>query len=824
MPRLYFWNDIQALVETPTIEDWTRPLAGAADALEDVLRHSPRVPDGLLRDALALRDPRFLAAVLGNKRLVDDPRTLDRILELVLAGDIEPFAELLLRESAILGHAGVRERLTETGHPKVLKEACGAPWSWKLRRKAVAAGGGHVDRLLNAAQQALEAKKPELMLVAEQLNALLAFHDHTKGLERLARVDAERLRPEVADVLRAVLEAGDGEILRAAAERAEGTEGLLTELYDEKTPGDHRRSLEWREPLDWTALTVAAREKPFGKKAAAAVTAHPGCPRDLRDLLYVKHAVVVAEHTAHPDADLVKVACPRRSRPKAVRTLVRRGLGQGIGAAALATEAAPAVAVLEMMRASPEEEGPARREWEQFAGRLAVLVEQHLGADAGAWRSARALLPDFPGTIPELLSEAAAGPATGPWPEAADYPESSAPSSLTGARAAFVTLLDAAGEGVHGALTPHLDVRTLHDLYRFCAWRPAWTEQALASAPGGAVSPVWILAGRPGLAAQDIERLMSVADPEVLTRLFWHEGGTDDQRVRILSTESERLREMAPPAGLSADWRLADLYACTDLELFRRILNSVYVLGRLPQLRMFLHVWRTWGAEEVAAMLDTTPVTYSPYDGTRREIRELLGRADQQEVLAKLEAETAGISTAEAQIAMWRNRRDRAAMMKETYAWHWPELLAEHHREPFHHDVIGLLRRVPDCPEELRREADTVLLSWECKVHGRLMAGVPAEKVLAEFEVDANFQWLATAVAKGHLTWEQALEHGHPADMVLRRIAQSGRSNGGYDALTALVRDTLKDNPDAWLLAVSMLPGFTGSVAELLRTAGVAMG
>ncbi|NUW40203.1 hypothetical protein [Nonomuraea rhodomycinica] len=821
----YPWDKVPALVEAATVEDWTRPLAGAADVIEKVLRVGRRIPDSLVRDALSLRDPRFLAAVLDNARLLSDPATRDRI-EQVLAGDIAPFVETLMSAGATGDRADVRERLAATGHPEVVRRAhtWGAAWSWRLRRKVVAAAGnGDLSPVFDYARRVLETSEPEVTLVAEQLNALLTLHDHAEdGLERLARVDAGPLRPEVAGVLRTVLDTADAGVLRAAAERAEGIEGLIAELYDRETPEDHHRALEWREPLDWAALTAAARRKPFVKGAAEALTAHPGCPGELRVLLYARHPVAVAENAAHLDVALVRADCNKRGRAKATRILIERGLGRGIGGAELVTGGAPAVAVLQAVR--EVREGPAV---EEFTERLAELVEQHLGDDVGAWRSARALLKDFPGTVPELLAEAAANPVDGEWPEAAACPYSSAPSYYTPVRIAYATLLDAASDAAHAALAPHLDGQTLHDLYRLGGWRPAWPGQALATAPKGWASPAWILAGRPGLETETIEQLMSTADPKVLLQLFWHAACTDDQRARILAVAAE---QPSPPDAFPSrpehaeNWRVADLHACSHRGLFDRMLGTVYVLGPVPQLRLFLHVWRTWGAEAVAEMLSQPPVTFSTYDRSREVIEDLLKRPDPRSALAELEARVAEGTSAQAQIAMWRTRRDRAAMLKETHQWHWAELLAEHRREPFHSDIVGLLPRVPGCPEEFLKEAETVLLTFEGKMYGRLMSGMAPEKVLRTFEVGHPDGWLIPAVEAGRVTWAQAVEHGFPAENVLRQFNRHGGDDGGYEALSALMRDTLKDSPEAWLLAVSMLPGWTGSLTELLRTAAAAAG
>ncbi|MGW4801202.1 hypothetical protein ACWEPC_53155, partial [Nonomuraea sp. NPDC004297] len=107
----------------------------------------------------------------------------------------------------------------------------------------------------------------------------------------------------------------------------------------------------------------------------------------------------------------------------------------------------------------------------------------------------------------------------------------------------------------------------------------------------------------------------------------------------------------------------------------------------------------------------------------------------------------------------------------------------------------------------------------------RLMAGVPAAEVLAGCDAgdldSTGRRWLPHAVRRSRLTWAAALEHGRPAEQVLRFVAADEQARA---ALAALMADTLKGSPDAWLLAVSMLPGFTGTTAELLRTAGVAAG
>ncbi|MCF6473499.1 hypothetical protein FAF44_34695 [Nonomuraea sp. MG754425] len=540
-----------------------------------MFRKGTRIPDRLLSDALAQAEPRFLDALLDNVALIHDPARLARLVGLVLAGDVTPFAETLLARGATWKRADVRERLAATGHPQVVRTAHWREqaWSWRLRRTVVAAARpADLSPVLDHARRVLDARQPLLMRAAEQVHALLALHDHGGGVPRLAAIAAERLEPEVADVLRTVLGTGDATALRAAVTRSEGTPGLLPELYDARSPGDRSQCLAWREPLDWPALTEAARREPFAKDAAAAITAHPDCPRALRDLLYARHPVAVAEHAAHLDLDLVRAACPPRSRAKAVRTAIRRGLGPRLGGAAMVTEAAPASAVLEAMRVRPAEPGPAAREWDAFAGRLAGLVGERLGDDVGAWRSVRALLEDFPGTVAELLAHAAARPADGAWPQPAGHPG----TSPTGAGAAFVTLLAAAPCSAHDALAPHLDERSRHDLHRLCSRRPTWPDQEPVPGPGGEASGAGIRTGRTG---PEGSRRESAAGPP-------DSGGRPNARLRSGVPVEEVLAEFR--IGRNARWfdQAVRRGQVTWEQALEHARPAGAVLARLTRLRL----------------------------------------------------------------------------------------------------------------------------------------------------------------------------------------------------------------------------------------------
>ncbi|MGW4801472.1 hypothetical protein ACWEPC_54555, partial [Nonomuraea sp. NPDC004297] len=198
------FRDARPLVEAADVADWSRPLSGVPGLLEEELRQGRAIPARLLEDALALREPRFLEAVLKNDRVCGEPAMLDRIAELALAGDVTPLVRPLM-DRRLLSRAGVAERLADTGHPDVADRAHtqGAfGWSFRLRRRVLAAAGPG-----EAARQARAMLgRQDRLSVADQFYALLVLHECG---EPLSDVAADRLDPEVAGVLSAVLDADD---------------------------------------------------------------------------------------------------------------------------------------------------------------------------------------------------------------------------------------------------------------------------------------------------------------------------------------------------------------------------------------------------------------------------------------------------------------------------------------------------------------------------------------------------------------------------------------------------------------------------------------
>ncbi|MBN6052861.1 hypothetical protein JYK22_13065, partial [Nonomuraea sp. RK-328] len=827
------------LVHVSELDDWRHPLASASDILGPALGNA-LLPDALIEAVFADDDPVQLGLLAGNQSLVAaKPWLIDRLAATGYADVVK---------GAMAGLIGIWSNR---------RSVWSREWSPQARRAILAAPRGAgwtdpegaLDDLFEFVDSAFEAtvvcplpgaartclkKAGSTLSRAEQLRALLTIHDHDGGraaLEQLA--DAGALRPDVKEVVREALT--DAGALRKAVELAEGTDGLIEELYDDRLEQRRAECLALREQLDWTAVAAAAANRPFDEKATALLIARPDLPDELRTAWYRERSVLVATHSARVDPGMFALDPGGPRAAKATAVLVRRGLHGGLTAAQVLESARPAAAVLEAVRQPPEADA-ASAAWKDFAVLLADLVREHLGEDVEAWRSARALLSRFGGTIPELLGKSAttATKSKGGWPGGAGMPASERSSSVTGARAAFVTLLDAAPTSTHAMLLPHLDDRSVCDLFGHGRWRTEWIDLAQAARQPGCVR---VLASRASLAADAIEALMRLDDPAVNARLFRRNGATAPQRERLLSGRPMREGATEPlpldPALIkelmerTSGWRGRDPVDCADVELQRHILKHVRVRGIVPQLRMVLNLWERHGADAVAALLENPPRAVSHTRMViRREVRKtvtrLLAGEDRYAALAELRAEVAEGETARWQSAALREQHfSGAELFREAHHWRWAELLAEHARHPLPPLVLAGLSNIPECPREFRDESEAIGDdSAPEELRLLLDEGRTPLEILGTADITRYWgSWLLQAVRWKALTWDDVLEHARPAHVVLDSWGDHMRTR-----LAPLVREHLDPSPHAWVLALRMLPEFTGSVAELLRTAAIAAG
>ncbi|MFI0451920.1 hypothetical protein [Actinomadura sp. 6N118] len=747
---------LSALFCSSALADWRPVLASAADRFEEALSEGP-LPSPLV------------AALLEEHR-------------------IDCLKQLASNKDTLGDDLDLQARIAATGHPDVARAInFGRPnypdtnwWPLRGRRAVLAAARPHEDWTKPAGVLAHLGNSPtrrrRALVVcpvgrsarttlidisseltrAEQLRGLLTVHDHDGGLATLGHLNQNKFRPKVAEVLRTVLANGDTAALRDAVTVAEGTEGLIEELYENDPWHD---SLEFpldmvglRDRIDWDAVRRAHADRPFGKYSLKALATRSDCPEEL-----------------HPPSPPAKIH-------------------------------------------TKDESG------------LPALVAEHLGNDVGAWREVRDRLSRFSGDIAELLAEAAkAAKASGSkkaaatWPGAGELPAWDRAASVSGTRAKFVTLLDAAAVETHLVLLRHLDDRTVGDLFGQGVWRDEWLDFAMEAKQK---RYRLALAQRPSLTSEAIEVLMSRNDLAVNARLFLRTGTTGPQRERLLSGRLskdlvERLMER------DGGFRARDAISCSNVRLQRRILSHVRVRGITPQLRLLLNLWERGGPKAVRGLLDKEPKgkTFSR-NVIRREVRKtvtkLLAQQDAVAALEELRATVAAAETAEAQIAELRTqgRHPSADVFREAHLWHWDEIIAEHRRKPFGIVVLLGLAEIPECPQEIRAEADRRRWRW-IEYTNSVIEGETPQEILGD---NSAGSWLYGAVRAGAVTWEQVVTLAHPADAALAAMT----SPEARAAVTPLVRDHLDPAREPWILALRMLPGFTGTVAELLQTAAAA--
>ena len=782
------------------------------------------------------------------------------------------FAEAALRqgEGDLLGHLrrsadrvedmpDLMDRLAETGHPdlyyqssrdfqlRLLRSAHQAPagwnrldlgqWtSWMRAEDELAGRRGFVVSLL-----------PTLLRSSlEHLGSLLSERELAIALRNLyvsaGRTAAEAWFGKLGELGdRAAADLAAGGDLSALVEWGEGAEAAVRELR-----AKDRKDREWllaqRPVLDWDALREANRSEPFDAGAVGPLVAREDCPGEFVTELYATQPAAVAEHGRLIGRHLWTVA-PQGTAAvlaRAAKLLAGRFIAEdGEDRAGLFEEARPAVAVLEAVRTSRDKHPEV----------VAALMEEltvpaaRLGADPAAWRALRATLKSAKGlTVGEVFAKAeataAAGKAPAAWPDAAEAPEDGKSGSLTGPRAAFVTVFDAAATPVQLAVLPLLDGRTRHDVFTQGRLRPEWLDTAVERDDRAWLAP---LSARPSLDAEGIQRLLDLDDPELNARLFLRVRSTNLQRTAILS--GRRFGDGDGPVPLDktlrADllkreggWRSTDAVDCADPKLQAHIISCVRVRGIMPQWRLLLDAWERHGKEHTEKLVSGKAVGATNYSANPfgppvvRTFNKLFKLDDPSAELAEMRAQTDHSMTAEWQLAeIRRERSDHFALAKETHHWHWDAILAAHREEPMNPWMVkGFEANTAGCPEELRKESDELGptpdygQTWESRG-----VGVPdALERLAETPLSKHYresEWLHRAVRYKTVTAEDALRLARPAALAVSVIGDAS-----IPALGKVVADTLGEDQDGWVLALGMLRDFQGTVHELLDTVAAAVG
>ncbi|MFC7328701.1 hypothetical protein [Marinactinospora rubrisoli] len=832
---------------------------GAAD-LAEVVRHAPGLPPPLVEAVLAV----------GGE-----------------------WIGALARNTAMTESAALRFRLAGTGHPLVARAVFESAWPWRrweirvLLAAADPADPGWKPRVSRAralvteyatgrrdgephtVRAAVAAPFPRLVRAAlatdgileraDVLRGLLSLHDHGGPAQLRAAlgepaIDRTLRRHGCADLGARALAGPDGAAeLRAAVVAAEGTPGGPAEDY--LNP--------WRE-VDWPALLAAHAGRALPPWLVEALVGRADCPDEAFAPLGAAHPepAVLLDGLERPAPAALLGAL--RGDGITADTLIAtfdRGLGRTITGEDLLHRVRPARVVLEVAQGVRDPGERARSEWWAFRAALADLVARRLGSNVAAWRALRAGLAEFPGTVAELLADAAARAgevADAPWPHARELPALTFPWwVLKGERAAFVELLNAASTAAQRELLRHVDDETASDLLAMGEWRPEWLDWARRSGPGGrdrvllarhqlerqVISRGQMATSLPRrpLPAEVVAELAALDDPAVNAALIYQPrlpprlrdavltgrrvGPGPDERLPLDAGLRSQLLD--PPTS----WEdLLPAFGTGDPELTAHCIRSGWA-DRSPglQLRVVLGLWERNGPGLIRA--DERRWLPGSFDRRVRVlVTGLLAEKDEGAALEKLRAAVAEEESTEALVRRFRESgSDLDIIRREGFVLDWPELYAAFQRGALDPWRAGQLARDDLCPEPLRDRDWVRLTRAQQRAVRELADGRPAADVLAATPLAARAgrSWVEEALhtpgpgpERRLLTPADVLRHGRPATDVLTAVTLDAPARR---ELAELVREHLDGRPEAWALVSHLIRDFRGTLPELLRTAALAV-
>ncbi|MFD3522589.1 hypothetical protein [Streptomyces sp. NPDC058653] len=361
----------------------------------------------------------------------------------------------------------------------------------------------------------------------------------------------------------------------------------------------------------------------------------------------------------------------------------------------------------------------------------------------------------------------------------------------------------------------------------------------------------------------------------ILSGRRWADGVSADTP----SAERLELRDSLV-GGLRSSARRHWLLACADSGdplLCRILLGSLRVKIHTSalELHMLIRLWERHGPDAVRELLDETD-----FPGRKRPARHPLSQATSETGRAALEADgSAGPGGGPALLRAAYEKavspegraeflcekgfgsegdefRDALSHLEEEVGpgpVPWAELEARHHVKALDDRLLDQFRPGvldPDdlegCPAALTEASAAAALRMSHR-HYRPRRGAEPPTIARMLEklplplMGGECEWLEKAHRRGLVTLDEVVRTGFPAHATVAFLAKAlaPRATAGADpdgdaevlveteeirearrAVVALASEHLSDNPDAWALALQLIPEFEGTLPDLLRASG----
>ncbi|MGW1990202.1 hypothetical protein [Embleya sp. NPDC001921] len=564
------------------------------------------------------------------------------------------------------------------------------------------------------------------------------------------------------------------------------------------------------EPLPWDLILAEHARRPFTGMGLAALTTRAGCPADLAAEAYREEPYRVL--AVAPDVvplEWITAFETGTSIGVVWEPLLSRGLAEGrYDPDEVLDSVAPATGVFAALPlAVPGVRGA--------VARLAAC----LGTDIAAWTAILTGRAWFRGTARRFVDSAV----TGQVPERHNTTFAGAPHSANPVESAFRILFMCTEANVQSALIPRLPPRALELLCMPGGVNAA--SRAAILAEHGRAAALAMATYTTDLSPEETSKLLDRDDPEINARLYARARLTRAQRVRIASGTDRHGRPRAVPVSESvATWdrepppdQLLDRIAAARRSGHPLMLRHLpaHAAGRTaaPRLAMLVRLWEYGGPHDVRELLEaTSPPPLRGRTGTetwparvRAAARRALA-AGPEAGLDLLRAAADDAARPEAVIAELREAVGVVLPFRDEDL-PWPELLRAQAERPFDGDLTRSLLDHPDCPTEFQ----TAVL------HSLASLGTLGT-------------WTAQRLASGALTvLDVAATACTPAPQAVRIITEHAARTPDFlrdPAARELIRRVRArlDHTDAWVVAVRLLPEFTGTLLELVDTAAATTG